>query len=97
MLFAPGVICNGYPVWKEGAMERLEGLDGLLFGVVKWGSGCGWSGVGLKGVHGGVSRVLGVRVLGEEGNRGVGRGRQRFHKLVLVARWMAAHKVSWGR
>lgn len=74
--------------------QRAVGLDGLLFGVVKWGSGGRRGGVGLEGVHGGVGRVLGVRDLGKEGNRGVGRRRRRFNKLFLVAWLMAAHIVS---
>lgn len=77
--------------------RRVMGLDGLLFGEVKWGSGGRRGGVGLEGVHGGVGRVLGVRDLGKEGNRGVGRRRRRFNKLFLVARGMAAHIVSWVR
>lgn len=73
------------------------GLDGLLFGVIKRGSGGRRGRVRLEGVHGGISRVVGVRVLGQEGNRWVGRKRRRFNKLFLVARLMEAHIVSWVR
>lgn len=85
-----------------GAIGRLAartavGLDGLLFGVVKWGSGGRRGHAGLEGVHGVISRVVGVRVLGQEGNRRVGRKRRKFNKLFLVARLMAAHIFSWVR
>ncbi len=100
VLFSPGVM--HIMAIMYGAMGRLPtrtavGLDGLLFGVVKRGLGGRRGRFGLEGVHGGISRVVGVRVLGQEGNRRVDRRRRRFNKLFLVARMIAAHIVSWVR
>lgn len=46
------------------ASSSSKGLDRLLFRVVERGSGGRRGSVGLEGVHWGVGRVLGVRVMG---------------------------------